>query len=81
MGMEESSAVLNLNTNHLLEKLLYILETHAKPLGYYEISNGCQTSFNSNKICIKRSGNLTPEVESNVNKNSAQIFSPHQGRG
>ena len=43
--------------------------------------NGCQTSFSSNKIRIKRSGNLPPEAESNVNKNSAEIFSPYQGRG
>lgn len=43
--------------------------------------NGWQTSFNSNTMHIKRSGNCTPEEESNVNKNSAQIFSPYQGRG
>lgn len=70
--MEESNVVLNLNINHLLEKLLSILQTHENIYVTMKYHNRCQTSFNSNKICIKRSGNLTPGEESYVNKNSAQ---------
>lgn len=79
--MEESNVVLNLNINRLLEKLLSILQTHENLYVTMKYHNGCQTSFNSNKICIKRSGNLTPEEEANVNKNSAQIFSLYRGKG
>lgn len=70
--MEESSAVLNLNIKHLLEKWLDIYCKLKQNLYVtMKFHNGCEKSFNSNKICIKRSGNLTPEEESNANKNSA----------